>query len=89
MKIETQRPESPPEGIPRGQQAPTQPASEKPKKRGLIWVVILFILAGVAGYAVWRAGHPIAAAEKSDGGGGGFGEVVDAATRVPARYRSW
>src|SRR5580700_295580 len=73
MKIETQRPESPPEGIPRGPQAPPQPASEKPKKRGLIWVVILFILAGVAGYAVWRAGHPIAAAEKSDGGGGGFG----------------
>jgi multidrug efflux system membrane fusion protein len=71
MKIETQRPESPPEGIPRGKQAPPQPTPEKPKKRGLIWVVILMILAAAAGYAVWRAGHPAAASDKGDGGGGG------------------
>jgi membrane fusion protein, multidrug efflux system len=48
-----------------------QPTRRKAKKRGLIWVVILLILACAAGYAVWRAGHPIAAAEKGDGGGGG------------------
>src|ERR1700693_452072 len=70
MMIETQPPASPPEGHLRGQQAPPQPAYGKAKKRGLIWVVILLIVAGVAGSAVWRAGHPIAASEKGDGGGG-------------------
>lgn len=31
---------------------------EKPKKRGIIWVLFLVIIAGVTGYAVWRAGQP-------------------------------
>lgn len=47
------------------------PASRKPKKRGLIWVVFLLIVAGVAGYAVWRAMHPVAVARGAGGGGGG------------------
>ena len=47
------------------------PASRKPKKRGLIWVVFLLIVAGVAGYAVWRASHPTTVA-RGAGGGGGF-----------------
>ena len=85
MKIETPPPESPPEGNLRDQQTPPQPAHGKAKKRGLIWVVILLILASVAAYAVWRAGHPIAASEKGDGGGG----RGEAATHLPARYRSW
>jgi membrane fusion protein, multidrug efflux system len=43
----------------------TDPYSSKPParkwgKRGLIWVVFLLIIAGVAGYAVWRAGRPVA-----------------------------
>jgi multidrug efflux system membrane fusion protein len=43
----------------------------KSKKRGLIWVLFLFIIAGIAGYAVWRAGQP--APQRKQGGGGGFG----------------
>jgi membrane fusion protein, multidrug efflux system len=50
----------------------TAPApSRKPKKRGLIWVVFLLAVAGVAGYAVWRASHPAPVA-RGAGGGGGF-----------------
>ena len=30
----------------------------KPKKRGLIWLVAFLIVAGVAGYAVYKAGQP-------------------------------
>jgi multidrug efflux system membrane fusion protein len=48
------------------------PSSGKSKKRGLIWVVFLLIVAGVAGYAVWRAGRPNTAA-RGQGGGGGAG----------------
>jgi multidrug efflux system membrane fusion protein len=73
MKIETSPPESPPEGNLREQQIPSRPGLGKPKKRGLIWVVILLLLAGIAGYAVWRAGHPIASTDKGQGGGGGGG----------------
>jgi len=58
------------------QPAPVQPlqappSSRKPKKRGLIWVVFLLIVAGVAGYAVWRASHPTPVARGGGGGGGG------------------
>src|SRR5579864_1920688 len=49
------------------------PASRKPKKRGLIWVVFLLIVACVAGYAVWRAMHPAPVARGAGGGGGGRG----------------
>ena len=49
------------------------PGSGKPKKRGLIWVVFLLIVAGVAGYAVWRAGQPTTAPRGQGGAGGGFG----------------
>ena len=73
MMIKTQPPASPPEGNLPGLETPSQPTHGKPKKRGLIWVVFLLILAGVAGYAVWRAGHPIAASEKGEGGGRGGG----------------
>jgi membrane fusion protein, multidrug efflux system len=54
-----------------GQPLTAPPASRKPKKRGLIWVVFLLIVAGVAGYAVWRASHPTTVA-RGAGGGGGF-----------------
>ena len=46
------------------------PSSRKPKKRGLIWVVFLLIVAGVAGYAVWRASHPAPVTGGAGGGGG-------------------
>ena len=71
MTTNTETPESLPEVHLPGQHGPTPPSSGKSKKRGLIWVVFLLIVAGVAGYAVWRAGQPNATPRK--GGGGGFG----------------
>ena len=49
------------------------PGSGRPKKRGLIWLVVLLIIASIAGYAVWRAGHPATTAQKGAGGGGAAG----------------
>jgi multidrug efflux system membrane fusion protein len=40
------------------------------KKRGLIWLVLLLIIAGGAGYTVWRAGQP-AVPQRAQGGGRG------------------
>ncbi|HEY7288969.1 MAG TPA: MdtA/MuxA family multidrug efflux RND transporter periplasmic adaptor subunit [Vicinamibacterales bacterium] len=50
-----------------------QPAARPPKARGLIWLVLLVTIVGVAGYAVWRAGKPVSsqAANFARGGGGG------------------
>ena len=56
-----------------GEHGPTLPSSGKSKKRGLIWLVFLLIVAGIAGYAVWRAGHPTTAGKKGGGGGGAGG----------------
>jgi membrane fusion protein, multidrug efflux system len=72
MTTHTKTPESLPEVHPPGQHVPPPPTSPgKPKKRGLIWVVFLLIVGGVAGYAVWRAGQPGAIPQKGQGGGGG------------------
>src|ERR1035438_10498741 len=73
MTTNEKTPESLPDMHPPGQHVPTPPISGKSKKRGLIWVVFLLIIVGVAGYAVWRAGHPAAGAQKGQGGGGGGG----------------
>jgi multidrug efflux system membrane fusion protein len=70
MTTSTKTPESLPEHP--GEQLPAPPKAGKPKKRGLIWVVFLLIIAGVAGYAVYHAGDP-STAPKGGGGGGGFG----------------
>jgi membrane fusion protein, multidrug efflux system len=43
-----------------GRDGLTPPDPDKPKKRGLIWFVLLLVIASIAGYAVWRAGHPVA-----------------------------
>src|SRR5215475_939547 len=47
------------------------------KRRGLIWFALLFVIAGVVGYAVWRVSRPIAARAATDsttrGAGGGRG----------------
>ncbi len=53
------------------QQAPPRPP--KRKKRGLIWVVFLLSIAGLTGYAVWRAGMPAGApaGQGTKGGRGG------------------
>jgi membrane fusion protein, multidrug efflux system len=64
--------------VPR-QREPTPAAPQRPPKaRGLIWLVLLLIIVGVAGYAVWRASRPVAsqAAQpggRGSGGGGGRG----------------
>jgi multidrug efflux system membrane fusion protein len=42
---------------------------------GLIWVLFLLIVAGVVGYAVWRAGQP-SSVPKGKGGGGGGGAAT-------------
>jgi multidrug efflux system membrane fusion protein len=68
MASSTKTPDSVPEVQVPGQDGPV-PRFRKSKKRGLIWVVFLLIIAGVAGYAVWRASQP--APQRSQGGGGG------------------
>ena len=73
MTTNTKTPESTPEMHPPASHEPTPPSSGKAKKRGLIWVVFLLIIAGIAGYAVWRAGQPSAAPQGGQGGGGGRG----------------
>jgi multidrug efflux system membrane fusion protein len=55
-----------------GQHRPATPRPRTSKRRGLLWLVFLLIIAGVAGYAVWRAGQPIAP-QRAQGGGGGRG----------------
>ncbi len=69
--ITTKTPESAPEVHQPGQPGPA-PRTAKPKKRGLIWVFFLLVVAGVAGYAVWRAGQPAARRGTAGRGGGGF-----------------
>src|SRR6202522_513193 len=75
MTTHTKTPESAPETLPGahlpGEHGPIPPSTGKPKKRGLIWVLFLLIIGGVAGYAVWRAGQPGAIPQKGQGGGGG------------------
>ncbi len=45
----------------------------KPRKRGIIWGLFLLIIAGVAGYAVWRAGQPGVFQQPNQGNGRGRG----------------
>lgn len=61
------------------------PASRRPKKRGLIWVVFLLIVAGVAGYAVWRAMHPAPVVRGAGGGGGRGGAQIGPVPVVVAK----
>ncbi|HEY6346934.1 MAG TPA: MdtA/MuxA family multidrug efflux RND transporter periplasmic adaptor subunit [Bryobacteraceae bacterium] len=57
-----------------GPQHELPPRRGKPKKRGLVWVLFLLVIVGIAGYAVWRAGHPLPQQRNQGGGGfGGFG----------------
>jgi membrane fusion protein, multidrug efflux system len=62
-----------PEPLPElpGREHEPGPRRSKPKKRGLVWVLFLLAIVGVAGYAVWRAGHPLP--KQNQAGGGGFG----------------
>src|ERR1700677_4751353 len=73
MTTPTKTQEPFPEVHPPGQHEPIPPSSAKPKKRGLLWLLFLLIVGGVAGYAVWLAGQPGAIPQKGQGGGGGGG----------------
>jgi len=70
MTIPEKTSEPVPDPLPAGQHGPEQPIPGRRKRHGLIWVLFLLAIAGVTGYAVWRAGQPASAAK---GGGGGFG----------------
>ncbi len=72
---------TPPESMP-DVEIPGQPDDlkssrpKKSKKRGLIWLLFLVIVAGVAAYTVWRVSQPAVAQRgqgKGKGKGGGFG----------------
>jgi membrane fusion protein, multidrug efflux system len=64
-------------------QRPAAPAAANSKKRGLLWLGFLLIIACVAAYAVWRAGKPTAVptagnanARRGAGPGGGRGGAL-------------
>src|ERR1700761_6919179 len=70
MSTNLKTPESLPDEHSPARHTPGPPAPAKPKKRGLLWVVLLLAIAAVAGYAVYHAGDPIPVANKGGGGGG-------------------
>jgi membrane fusion protein, multidrug efflux system len=51
---------------------PTKPPN-KPKKRGVIWVLFFVIIVGITAYAVWRVRQPGLIPQTNQGGQGGFG----------------
>ena len=55
----------------------------KPKKRGFIWILLLLVVVGVAGYAVWRAGQPGLVVQPQNGGGRGRGRNAAGAGPQP------
>lgn len=77
MTISTKltEPKGPDSLIPGSHQDPHKPAAapRKAKKRALIWAIFFVIIAGVAGFAVWSAGHPTNNGQQGQGQGGGGG----------------
>ncbi len=63
-------PDHPPSPPPHGDNRP----HGKPRKRGIIWGLFLVAIAGVAGYAVWRAGQPGVFQQPGQGQGNGRGK---------------
>jgi multidrug efflux system membrane fusion protein len=61
-----------------GEHHPLVPKPTKSRKRGLVWLVFLVVIVGVASYAVWRAGQPAGGGRngqaKGKGGGKGGGK---------------
>jgi multidrug efflux system membrane fusion protein len=47
------------------------PAAARPRRRGVIWLVLFVVIIGVAGYAVWRVSRPASAATRTGAEGGG------------------
>jgi multidrug efflux system membrane fusion protein len=52
---------------------PTHAVSDKPKKRGFIWLLFFALVAAVAAYAVYKAGQPGQIVQNNRGGRGGSG----------------
>lgn len=66
----TKIPHSPPDlELPGRHELPPRPG--KSRKNGLLWAVFLLIIAGVAGYTVWKAGKPVPQRTQAGGFGGG------------------
>lgn len=65
------------------QQVLTPPSSGKSKRRGLVWLILLLIVSGVSGYALWRASQPAVVQRGQGGGGGGGGGRGGALGPVP------
>lgn len=55
----------------------------KRRKRGLVWVVLLLVIAAIVGYAVWRASKPQAPTTAATGRGGGRGRGAGATGPIP------
>ena len=53
--------------------APPSKPPNKPKKRGVIWVLFFVIIIGITGYAVWMVRQPGLIPQTNQGGRGGFG----------------
>ena len=53
--------------------APPSRPPNKPKKRGVIWVLFFVIIVGITAYAVWRVRQPGLIPQTNQGGRGGFG----------------
>lgn len=54
---------------------PPPPTGKKPRKRGLIWVVLMLGVIAFATYAVWRASQPNLVPVSPNAGGGGRGKA--------------
>jgi multidrug efflux system membrane fusion protein len=61
---------APAELPPAGDHRTPPPAGKKPRKRGLVWVVLMLGVVGFAVYAVWRAGQPNLVPVSPNAGGG-------------------
>src|SRR5580693_1053022 len=62
---------------------PQTDSHAKPGKRGLIWLVLFLVVAGVAGYAVYRAGIPGQIVQTSTAGGAGRAGTKGGGTATP------
>jgi membrane fusion protein, multidrug efflux system len=78
---ETRRPFPPEHRMPEQHGAPK-------KRHPLRWVIVLLLVAGVAGYVVYQAGHPAPTAKKATGRGRGAGSGPIPVAVTPAARTS-
>src|SRR5258708_138636 len=86
---ETRRPLTGPGHRAPGEREPAAPEHGAPQKRHPVrWVVLLLLVAGIAGYVVYQAGHPAPTAKKAGGRGRGAGGGPIAVAVAPANRSS-